>query len=305
LAVEGEPDCTRADDGGGGLITGQRHTWPDERRAGVSITFDNLGEAAELELGLRSDDQPLGGHYSVTNALPIVLAELAGAGLPATFFVEGLNAELYPEALRGIADAGHEVAYHAWRHEDWSLLEPGEEEANLARGLEAMRAIDLTPAGFRPPGGLLGESTLELLRDRDLSYCSPVGTGAGIDTVVVLPFAWPAVDAYHVLPPFAPLRQHFTGSQEAGGPDAVRDSLLAAIDEALALGGHTALVFHTWMVELEHDAMRDVLSRVSAGVAAGELWVARCDEAARCIASRPAYFADPPQMDRTSWMDPA
>jgi peptidoglycan/xylan/chitin deacetylase (PgdA/CDA1 family) len=286
------------------LITNPRHTWPEERRAAVSITFDNLGEAAELQLGLRPDGQPLGGHYSVTNALPIVLEELADAGLPATFFVEGLNAELYPEALHGISDAGHEVAYHAWRHEDWSLLEPEEEEANLARGLEAMRAIDLTPAGFRPPGGLLGESTLELLRDRDLSYCSPAGTGAGIGAVVVLPFAWPAVDAYHVLPPFAALREHFTGSQEAGGAEAVRDSLLAAIDDAVALGRHTALVFHTWMVELERDAMRDVLSRVTADVATGELWVARCDETARWIASRPADFADLPKMDRTSWMDP-
>jgi peptidoglycan/xylan/chitin deacetylase (PgdA/CDA1 family) len=285
-------------------MTAHGRPWPDRRQAAVSITFDNLGEAAELELGLRPDDQPLGGHYSVTTALPIVLEELANAGLPATFFVEGLNAEIYPEALEGIADAGHEVAYHAWRHENWSLLEPGEEEANLARGLEAMRAIDLNPAGFRPPGGLLSESTLALLRDRDLSYCSPAGTGAGIDTVVVLPFAWPAVDAFHVLPTFAFLRQHVTGSQEAGGPDAARDSLLAAIDDAVALGGQTTLVLHTWMVELERDAVREVLSRVSADVARGELWAARCDETARWIASRPTDFADPPQIDRTSWMEP-
>jgi peptidoglycan/xylan/chitin deacetylase (PgdA/CDA1 family) len=271
----------------------------------VSITFDNLGEAAELELGLRPQDQPLGGHYSVTNALPIVLEELARLGLQATFFVEGLNAEAYPEALRKIAEAGHEVAYHAWRHEDWSALDQVEEEANLDQGLQAMRAIGLTVAGFRPPGGLLGEDTLTLLRERDLNYCSPAGTGAGIDGVVVLPFAWPAVDAFHVLPPFAPLRQHFTGSQVPGGPDAVRDSLLAAIDDAVAAGGHAALVLHTWLVEGERDAMREVLSRVSAGVATGELWAARCDEAAGWIASRPNDFADPPQLDRTSWMDPA
>jgi peptidoglycan/xylan/chitin deacetylase (PgdA/CDA1 family) len=285
-------------------MSGQRHTWPEGRRAAVSITFDNLGEAAELELGQQPDDQPLGGHYSVTNALPVVLEELANAGLPATFFVEGLNAEVYPEALQRITDAGHEVAYHAWRHEDWSLLEPGEEEANLARGLEAMRGIDLAPAGFRPPGGLLNESTLALLRNSDLRFCSPAGTGAGIDTVVVLPFAWPAVDAYHVLPPFAGLRQRLTGSREAGGPDAVRRSLLAAIDDAVALGEHASLVLHTWMVELERDALRDILSRVNEGVATGELWAARCDETARWIASRPNDFSDRPQMDNTSWMEP-
>ena len=279
--------------------------WPHGRRAAVSITFDNLGEAAELELGLQDTSEPLGGHYSVTGALPIVLSELASAGLSATFFVEGLNAEVYPDALRRMADTGHEVAYHAWRHEDWSRLDPDEERENLARGLKAMRAIGLSPAGFRPPGGLLNERTLSLLRELGFEYCSAAGTQAGIDCVVVLPFAWPAVDAYHVLPPFAALRRHFSGSEEPGGPGAVRDSLLAATETALAAGGHTSLVLHTWLIEAERDVVSEILARLSTGVADGDLWVARCDETARWIAAHPAEFADPPQMDRTSWMEPA
>ena len=123
--------------------------------------------------------------------------------------------------------------------------------------------------------------------------------------MVVLPFAWPAVDAYHVLPTFAALRRHSRGSEEPGGPDAVRDSLLAAIDDACATGGHASLVLHTWMVEAELDAVRDILARVSAGDANGELWAARCDEVARWIASRAGDFSDPPRMDRTSWMEPS
>lgn len=284
-------------------MTDQR--WPDGRRAAVSITFDNLGEAAELELGVRSEDEPLGGHYSVTDALPIVLEQLAGAGLAATFFVEGLNAEVYPETLRAMADAGHEVAYHAWRHEDWGRLGAAEEQANLARGIEAMRAIGVEPAGFRPPGGRLNDGTLALLRELGLGYCSPAGTRAGIDTVAVLPFGWPAVDAFHVLPAFAALRKHFTGSEDAGGPDAVRSSLLSAIDDAVATGGHAVLVLHNAMIELELDAVRAVLARVQDGVAAGELWAARCDETARWITSHPSDFPDPPRIDRVSWMEPS
>ena len=56
-----------------------------------------------------------------------VLAELAETGTPATFFVEGVNAETYPEALHSIVAAGHECGYHAWRHEDWSRLNEAEE----------------------------------------------------------------------------------------------------------------------------------------------------------------------------------
>ena len=66
--------------------------WPEGRAAAVSLTFDNLGEAAEIELGLRRPDEPRGGHWSVVSALPVVLEELAGAGLAATFFVEGKQA---------------------------------------------------------------------------------------------------------------------------------------------------------------------------------------------------------------------
>jgi len=91
-------------------------------RAAVSVTFDNLGEVTALARGEWPADEPLGDHSSVTRALPRIMDLLDETGLRATFFVEGLNAELYPEALRGLADAGHEVAYHGWRHEPWSEL---------------------------------------------------------------------------------------------------------------------------------------------------------------------------------------
>src|ERR1700681_1510003 len=127
--------------------------WPGGARAAVSLTVDNLGEAAEIELGLRAADAQRGGHYSVTTALPIMLDALATAELSATFFVEGINAEIYPDALAAICEAGHELAYHAWCHEDWSALDAEAEAANLDRGLTALRATGVQVVGFRPPGG--------------------------------------------------------------------------------------------------------------------------------------------------------
>lgn len=287
-----------------------RRPWPDGARAAVSLTFDNLGEAAEIELGLRGPDEPRGGHWSVVSALPVVLEELAGAGagLPATFFVEGINAEIYPEALRSIAAAGHEVGFHAWCHEDWAELTPAQEAENLDRGLAALRSLGLDVAGFRPPGGLIGAGTAELLAARGLRHCSPAGSAPGLDGgVAVLPFAWPAVDVFHVLPQFAALRAHVgePWSQEPGGPDAVRTALLEEVDRAVADGGHAVLVLHTWMAEGVRDALRDALARCAAGAASGELWVARCDAVADWVAARPGEFADGPVLDRTSWTDPS
>jgi peptidoglycan/xylan/chitin deacetylase (PgdA/CDA1 family) len=282
--------------------------WPDGARAAVSLTFDNLGEAAEIELALRGTDEPCGGHWSVVSALPVVLEELAGAGLPATFFVEGINAEIYPDALLSIAAAGHEVGFHAWCHEAWDRLTPAQEADNLDRGLAALRGLGLEVVGFRPPGGLIAPGTTELLAARGLRHCSPAGSAPGLDGgIAVLPFAWPAVDVFHVLPQFAALRAHVGApwSAEPGGPDAVRAALLEEVDRAVADGGHAVLVLHTWMAEGERDALRDVLARCVAGAASGELWVARCDAVADWVAAHPAELATGPVLDRTSWTDPS
>lgn len=283
--------------------------WPDGRRAAVSLTFDNLGEAAEIQLGLRASGAPPGGHWSVVSALPVVLEELHEAGVAGTFFVEGVNADWYPDALRAIAAAGHEVSFHAWCHEEWGGLGAAEEAANLDRGLAALRGLGLEVRGFRPPGGLLGDATLELLAARGVAYCSPAGSGAGlVGGVTLLPFAWPAVDVFHVLPQFGALRAHVSGggagSDEPGGPEAMQAAMLAAVDAAVAGGGHAVLVFHTWMAEGVRDQLRAVLARVAAGAASGELWVARCDAVADRVAARPDAFAAAPVLDRVSWSAP-
>jgi len=284
------------------MTGGAPQRWPEGARAAVSVTFDNLGEAAEQELGMPT---PTGGHYSVTTALPIVLADLAEAGVRATFFVEGVNAHTYPQALRSIVDAGHECAYHALRHEDWSRLSEAEEQENLTRGLEAMHACGLQPAGFRPPGGLLGASTLELLEAQGLAYCSPAGAGAGVDRVVLLPFEWRNVDAYHLLPQFAALRSHIDGSSEPGGPERVAERLIAAIDDAVAGGAHATLVLHTWLIEAERDAVHAVLAHLLDSAGRRELWLARCEEVARWIAQHPGSFTDAAELDTTSWLEPS
>src|SRR3954466_4577302 len=98
--------------------------------ATVSVTFDNLGEAAELERGTWPEDRPLGEHFSVREALPQIVERLARHGLSGTFFAEGLNGELYPGVLEALRAGGHEVACHGWRHEPWHDV--ADERARLA-----------------------------------------------------------------------------------------------------------------------------------------------------------------------------
>src|SRR3954454_21158344 len=134
----------------------------------ISVTFDNLGEAAEIEGGAWPSDRPLGEHFSVVDILPRLLERLDAHGVRATFFVEAITAEINPAALARIRDGGHEVACHAWRHENRRLLAA----RRWRELLERCRAA-LGPAGFRPPGGQLTERTPPLRRELGFAYASP------------------------------------------------------------------------------------------------------------------------------------
>jgi peptidoglycan/xylan/chitin deacetylase (PgdA/CDA1 family) len=239
----------------------------------LCLTFDNLGEAAELELGGAPAESP---HPTVTRALPAILDALDARGLAATFFVEGLNAELYPDALREIDSRGHEVAYHAWRHEQWGRLPAASQADNLARGRAAFEGLGLKIAGMRPPGGELGEEGLEVLREAGLRYCSPLGGALRAQAgLAILPFSWEHVDAACVMPDLGPPRE----------PGELLDQLEAEIGELRGRGGFLAIVLHPFMLDwLAAERFEALLDAIGAAREDGAL-VGRCDALAERLLS--------------------
>jgi peptidoglycan/xylan/chitin deacetylase (PgdA/CDA1 family) len=285
----------------------------------VSVTFDNLGEAAQLELGMWPEDVPEGQHFTVVDVLPRLLDILARRQMKATFFVEGLNAEMYPQALRTIVDAGHEVAVHAWRHEEWAALPAESELALLERATEAMRAIDIEPTGFRPPGGGLTERTLQLLGEHGYSYVSPAGERAGLlEGLAVLPFRWPLVDAYSYLPQFAGLRERYDDGPDPHTPEEMREAMTAALQshsdppESQDLKDHSeqarhlTLLFHPFSAAFTGDpgweALDAVLGKTVQLAAAGTVTTMRMDEAATQMLEHPEQWTHPAEIDEATWM---
>jgi peptidoglycan/xylan/chitin deacetylase (PgdA/CDA1 family) len=193
----------------------------------VVLTFDNLGEAADLERGapLRGD------HPSVTSVLPRLLAALDELDLRVTFFVEGINTELYPDAVREIARRGHEIGCHGWQHERWDRLGPDDEGGLLARCRDAFGGLGIELRGFRPPGGKLSVAGWRPLAAYGLDWCSPEGTRAEASAdMVVLPFRWELVDATYLLGHFDALRRELGLPSYPLAPEDFERRLWAELD---------------------------------------------------------------------------
>jgi len=258
--------------------------WPGSARGALCLSFDNLGVDEDS---------------SAAQALPGLLKRLDEHNLTATFFVEGVNAELDPGALYEIGAADHEVAYHAWRHETWGELTAAEQAANLARGVEAFAELGLRIAGMRPPGGQPGQGALDVLRNAGLRYSSPAGDGAGTeDGVALLPFRWRHVDATCLLPPLGAVRNEMTGSPNPLDPDAFLAYLEAEIERLEGGGGFLSIVLHLPLLDwLGESNLASLFIKLSSS----NVWLARCDEVAKCVLANPEDFEGGATLDSTSW----
>jgi peptidoglycan/xylan/chitin deacetylase (PgdA/CDA1 family) len=212
--------------------------------APLVLTFDNLGEAAALEAGTWRGTR-IGEDPSVTVALPRLLDLLDELGLRATFFVEAWNVEHYPDAIREIADRGHEVGAHAWRHERWSAL-PFEDELRIIAGSrEAFASLGIEVHGFRPPGGVLNAGTPALLVEHGLTWCSALRTGhVEPDGLTALPFDWSLVDATYVYRGFGGLRRDLGLPEAPLEADAMERHVRDAMTRSAA---PTVLILHPFL----------------------------------------------------------
>ncbi len=124
-------------------------------------------ETREREVWLTIDDGP------DPNDTPRILAALAEHQARATFFLIGEKAARYPELVRGILGAGHEIGHHTHTHPLASLWCAG--PRRLARELDtALAAYAAASDGaarvrwFRAPAGIKSLFLARALRMRRL-----------------------------------------------------------------------------------------------------------------------------------------
>ncbi|MDR3311280.1 MAG: polysaccharide deacetylase family protein [Oscillospiraceae bacterium] len=90
---------------------------------------------------------------------------LAKYNVKATFFVVGAWAEKYPESVRELSEAGHEVMNHSNDHAHFTKLSAEQITANLGAANEKIAKVTgVTPTLFRAPYGEYDDNVVTAVR---------------------------------------------------------------------------------------------------------------------------------------------
>jgi peptidoglycan-N-acetylglucosamine deacetylase len=127
------------------------------------------GALPALRRPLGVEDRTLDGRgYALTfddgphaQGTPAVLALLADARTPATFFLVGEQVQRNPTLAREIVAAGHQLGLHCQRHRNLLRLTPWQVHADIERAqAEIEDATGVSPLLYRPPYGVLNAAAL-------------------------------------------------------------------------------------------------------------------------------------------------
>jgi peptidoglycan/xylan/chitin deacetylase (PgdA/CDA1 family) len=92
-------------------------------------------------------------------------------GLKTTWFVPGHSVETFPDTLREVVDAGHEIGLHGYSHENPVLMTAEQEEDVLDRSIELVTALSgKHPRGYVAPWWELSPRTVDLLLKKGIVY---------------------------------------------------------------------------------------------------------------------------------------
>jgi peptidoglycan/xylan/chitin deacetylase (PgdA/CDA1 family) len=152
--------------------------WPEGNRCCVSVTVD-LSVASGPSGITAADLASPRAQFGAREGLDQVLRLLRRFDLRATFAMPAVIARAWPDTIRALADAGHEIAAQGLRHEDVTALPRDEEQARIERTTAILtEVVGRRPVGwFSLPrqgdpfaGGTISPHTMDLLIRAGYAY---------------------------------------------------------------------------------------------------------------------------------------
>jgi len=102
---------------------------------------------------------------------PRLLKLFAEHKLRTTWFIPGHSIETFPEQMKAVAAAGHEIGIHGYSHENPIAMTPAQEEAILDRSIELVTELaGKRPTGYVAPWWEFSNVTNELLLKKGIKY---------------------------------------------------------------------------------------------------------------------------------------
>jgi peptidoglycan/xylan/chitin deacetylase (PgdA/CDA1 family) len=139
----------------------------------VCLTFDFDAMSGFISRGQTTPGWISRGEFGPRVGAPRLLALFRKHGISTSWYVPGHTIETYPDAVKAVVDAGHEVAHHGWTHRPPATLTREKEEEELVRGNEAIRRISGRYArGYRSPSWDLSPHSVELMLKHGFVYDS-------------------------------------------------------------------------------------------------------------------------------------
>lgn len=109
--------------------------------------------------------------YAETAGMQRLLSIWDRHEIRASYYTDGLAAELYPELFARVRDAGHEFLVQGWDHSFLWEQTVAEQTESIDRTLEAFARLGVTPTGFSASAGSITPETFDIVAQRGLQYC--------------------------------------------------------------------------------------------------------------------------------------
>jgi peptidoglycan/xylan/chitin deacetylase (PgdA/CDA1 family) len=148
--------------------------WADEYKSACCFTFDLDAETAWLEVEPDIENPIVFslGDYGPRRAVPKILELLEKHELRATFFIPGKVGEDYPESVKAMIAAGHEIAAHSYQHTAPEGLSEAEEVEDITRTRAILEGFGVDINGYRIPSWGASSRSFDLLEEHGFKYSS-------------------------------------------------------------------------------------------------------------------------------------